>query len=88
MKCTKTRHQILATTILALLLATAAQGQDAGVRIDRDVEAPMRDGVVLRADVYRPDGDGPWPVLLERTPYGKQGLHPLRHLLGWAHPQG
>lgn len=32
----------------------------------------MRDGVVLRADVYRPDGDGPWPTLLTRTPYGKQ----------------
>ncbi|HWG23262.1 CocE/NonD family hydrolase [Actinospica sp.] len=32
----------------------------------------MRDGAILRADVYRPPGDGPWPVLLVRTPYGKQ----------------
>ncbi|WP_207841607.1 CocE/NonD family hydrolase [Williamsia soli] len=32
----------------------------------------MRDGTVLRADIYRPAGDGPWPVLLQRTPYGKQ----------------
>ena len=31
----------------------------------------MRDGVTLYADVYRPDGDGPWPVLLQRTPYDK-----------------
>src|SRR5438067_32048 len=31
----------------------------------------MRDGVVLRADVYRPAADGPWPVLLTRLPYGK-----------------
>ena len=31
----------------------------------------MRDGVRLATDVYRPKGDGPWPVLLERTPYGK-----------------
>lgn len=31
----------------------------------------MRDGARLRANVYRPDGDGPWPVLLARTPYGK-----------------
>ena len=31
----------------------------------------MRDGIVLRADVYRPQGAGPWPVLLARTPYGK-----------------
>ena len=33
----------------------------------------MRDGVVLRADVFRPKGTGPRPVLLCRTPYGKQG---------------
>lgn len=30
----------------------------------------MRDGVVLRADVYRP-AEGRWPVLLKRTPYDK-----------------
>jgi putative CocE/NonD family hydrolase len=34
----------------------------------------MRDGVVLAADVYRPGGDGPWPVLLCRTPYDR--THP------------
>jgi putative CocE/NonD family hydrolase len=27
---------------------------------------------VLRADVYRPGGAGPWPVLLSQLPYGKQ----------------
>jgi uncharacterized protein len=37
-----------------------------------DVEATMRDGTVLRADVYRPPSGGPWPVLLVRTPYDKQ----------------
>ena len=40
--------------------------------IEHDVCATMRDGAVLRADVYRPIGDGPWPVLLARMPYGKQ----------------
>ncbi|WP_051406451.1 CocE/NonD family hydrolase [Williamsia sp. D3] len=40
------------------------------VVIERDVEVPMRDGVILRADVYRP-ADGHWPVLLKRTPYDK-----------------
>ena len=39
--------------------------------VERDVEAEMRDGVVLRADVYRPDTSEPLPVLLQRTPYGK-----------------
>ncbi len=32
----------------------------------------MRDGVVLRADVLRPRGDGKFPVLVYRTPYGKE----------------
>ena len=36
-----------------------------------DVEATMRDGVVLRADVYRPNAAGKFPVILERTPYNK-----------------
>ncbi|MEY9995459.1 hypothetical protein ABIE67_007491 [Streptomyces sp. V4I8] len=44
----------------------------AEIRIELDVPARMRDGTVLRADVYRPDGAGPWPVLLSRLPYGKQ----------------
>ena len=39
--------------------------------IDRDVPVEMRDGTVLRADVYRPESDAPWPVLLQRTPYDK-----------------
>lgn len=41
------------------------------VNIEFDVPAKMRDGTVLRADVYRPGTDGPWPVLLSRLPYGK-----------------
>ena len=41
------------------------------VVVDFDVPARMRDGVVLRANVYRPAGEGAWPVLLTRLPYGK-----------------
>jgi hypothetical protein len=37
----------------------------------RDVPQTMRDGTILRADVYLPGGGGPVPALLERTPYGK-----------------
>ena len=32
---------------------------------------PMRDGVRLATDVYLPDGGGPFPVIMERTPYGR-----------------
>jgi hypothetical protein len=42
-----------------------------GMHCAFDVPIPMDDGVVLRADVYRPPGDGPWPVLLTYGPYAK-----------------
>src|SRR5438105_15912014 len=41
------------------------------VTVDLNVPSPMRDGVVLRSNVYRPAGEGRWPVLLTRLPYGK-----------------
>ena len=31
----------------------------------------MRDGTRLASDIYRPDRPGPFPVVLERTPYGR-----------------
>lgn len=39
--------------------------------IERDLAVPMRDGTVLRADVYRPAKEGTFPVLVYRTPYNK-----------------
>lgn len=34
----------------------------------------MRDGVRLATDVYLPTGAGPWPVVLVRTPYKRDGV--------------
>src|SRR6185312_15172426 len=57
---------------IALLLAAAASGQDAPpTAIERDIPVPMRDGTILRANVFRPSQGGPFPVLVMRTPYGK-----------------
>lgn len=39
--------------------------------VDRGVAVPMRDSVVLRADVYRPDVAAPVPAVLARTPYDR-----------------
>lgn len=36
----------------------------------------MTDGTRLATDVYLPSGTGPWPVVLYRTPYGKDSDHP------------
>jgi putative CocE/NonD family hydrolase len=41
------------------------------VVVEKNLAIPMRDGTVLRADLHRPEGTGPAPVLLQRTPYNK-----------------
>jgi uncharacterized protein len=41
------------------------------IAYERNVPVRMRDGVELRADIYRPDAEGKFPVLLQRTPYDK-----------------
>lgn len=46
-------------------------GQSTDVTVATGVTVAMRDGTRLAADVYRPTGDGPWPVLLMRQPYGR-----------------
>ena len=38
---------------------------------ETNVPVPMRDGTILRADVFRPDAPGRFPVLVNRGPYGK-----------------
>jgi len=49
------------------------------VLFERDVPCELRDGTLLRADVYRPAEPGKYPVLLLRTPYSK-GLWQFTHL--------
>lgn len=39
--------------------------------VEHDIAVPMRDKLVLHADIYRPKSGGPHPVLVYRTPYGK-----------------
>ncbi|HEV3170465.1 MAG TPA: CocE/NonD family hydrolase [Actinocrinis sp.] len=41
--------------------------------IEHDADVPMRDGVILRADMWRPDDEVPHPTIVFRTPYGKAG---------------
>ena len=47
---------------------------ESSLSIEKDVPVPMRDGTVLRADVYRPAAPGKYPVILQRTPYNKNLL--------------
>ncbi|HEY2750031.1 CocE/NonD family hydrolase [Phenylobacterium sp.] len=41
--------------------------------------AAMRDGVKLAANVFKPAGTGPWPVVMTRTPYLKDGRLDKEH---------
>jgi len=60
----------LSLTIVAQCASTA---EPLAVTVERSVAVKMRDGTVLRADIYRPKTEGTFPVLLERTPYDKNG---------------
>ena len=42
-----------------------------GMLIEWDVGIVIDDGVVVRADVFRPKAPGKWPVLLTYGPYAK-----------------
>ncbi|MEX1006440.1 MAG: CocE/NonD family hydrolase [Acidimicrobiia bacterium] len=46
------------------------------VAVERDVAVVVRDGTVLRANVYRPVSSGSYPAVIERTPYGKDAARP------------
>jgi predicted acyl esterase len=56
----------------ALILAAVFLTGCSTMIVERNVSVPMRDGVVLRADIYRPRGGERFPVLVYRTPYGKR----------------
>jgi uncharacterized protein len=57
------------------LTAGAGRGRLKGAimsyTVDTGVRVPMRDRTELDTNVWRPAGEGPWPTLLVRLPYGK-----------------
>ncbi|NQT17442.1 MAG: CocE/NonD family hydrolase, partial [Planctomycetes bacterium] len=69
---------VLAVVLVAGLRASVAREAEYEVVVEKDVMAPMRDGVRLATDVYLPakDGkpiEGKLPTILERRPYNKDG---------------
>lgn len=56
---------------IAIALPKSAYTAPLEVTVERNVKVTMRDGVSLRADIYRPKQDGRFPTLLQRTPYDK-----------------
>ncbi|MEW6209048.1 MAG: CocE/NonD family hydrolase [Acidobacteriota bacterium] len=58
------------------LTAFAAQAQESGPTVikEKNVMIPMRDGVRLAANIFRPDASEKFTTVLSRTPYGKVEL--------------
>lgn len=54
-----------------LFFGSIANAQTAPI-VKKNVEAKMRDGIVLRADILLPAATGKFPTLVYRTPYGKE----------------
>ncbi len=71
----RTIRRILLASALALSAAGLAWAQDAApaAPVAHEEFAAMRDGTRLAANVFTPPGKGPWPVILSRTPYLKDG---------------
>jgi uncharacterized protein len=77
---------MLTRTLLAVIVAVlpvlniSARSQAAAdFSVERNVAMKTRDGVTLFADVYRPAGEGAFPVLLQRTPYNKDNAAQFGH---------
>jgi uncharacterized protein len=66
------RQLVLTAAVLALSSTALPLHSQTPTRVDTGVAVPMRDGVVLRADLHRPDRGGRFPVLVYRTPYGRR----------------
>jgi uncharacterized protein len=60
---------------LAILVYVIPAYAQLHVKIEKNVPARMRDGTILRADVYHPMAPGRFPAILQRTPYSKNGAH-------------
>ncbi|HEY5611133.1 MAG TPA: CocE/NonD family hydrolase, partial [Thermoanaerobaculia bacterium] len=60
--------------ILIAITTLAVPARSEETHRPEEVRIAMSDGVELAADLYRPAGDGPFPVILIRTPYDKKGI--------------
>ncbi len=66
------KHGLITLALTAIALTSPARSATPNtVTYERNVLVTMRDGVKLHADIYRPEAEGKFPVLLTRTPYDK-----------------
>src|SRR4029077_15433868 len=63
----------VAYSLVFLFAQCVLAAETDGLNVEHSVQVTMRDGTILRADIYRPRKEGKYPTLLERTPYAKTG---------------
>jgi uncharacterized protein len=79
---------LLALCFSAMVLAPAqlsvqAQQTAAAPALKKTEQmVPMRDGVKLATSIFLPEGNGPFPIVLQRTPYGKEAFS--QGAAGWT----
>jgi len=64
-------HCVFLLVSLLSIRPLAAEEKESPFQFETDVKVPMRDGIRLSANVYRPKEAGRYPVILMRSPYGK-----------------
>jgi len=85
-RLTKRVHRMLIVILFLLIAVSPTLAQQAApassspaaqatpeLKIEFNRRVPMRDRTELSADIYRPVGEGKFPVILNRTPYTKAG---------------
>jgi uncharacterized protein len=70
LRCVSYTVSLMAVAIFCAQ-ASRQTAPDQPVSLAKDVAVPMRDATILRADVLLPSPAGRFPVLVYRTPYGK-----------------
>jgi uncharacterized protein len=59
-----------------------SEPEPGSVEVDHNVPVTVRDGTVLRVNVHRPPGEGPFPAILAAHPYGKDKV-PVKRRRGY-----
>lgn len=86
-------------TVLLVMIVSVSFSQEKSIIdqldevaiVDQKVMMPMRDGIRLATDIYRPKGDGKYPVVFSRTPYnfntwgdGEMNTRTMQSALDWV----
>lgn len=67
-------YRLLLVLSTALLVPVFLVADEKPALRTLDAMVPMQDGIELATTVYLPEGSGPFPVVVSRTPYNKDGL--------------